>query len=143
MLPKILTTRRCGLVWLPAALAAMLMSTTAQAQGARHACRPDDKLIGRIEISTADRPGTWWHLTRKGMEAAGIDSADAQLTTMQTWFGIGFNTLAEAVAHLVAQVDPVDLNRNGFVCAYSIRGTRAAWGDPTYAFYTFRVGDDN
>jgi hypothetical protein len=123
-------------------LASMLAAPHVQAQAGRQACKPDDKFIGRIEISTADREGTWWHLTRTGMEAAGISGDANQLATMQVWFGIGFNTLAEAVKHLVAQVVPADANQNGFVCAYSIRGTRTSWKDPAYAYYTFRVWDD-
>lgn len=123
-------------------IALVLSWSTAYSQSERHACRPDDKLIGRIQLSTADSAGTWWHLTRSGMEAAGIVGDAAQLATMQVWFGVGFNTLSEAVAHLVDQVRPVDVNGNGFVCAYSLRGTRTSLGDPNFAHYLFGVQDD-
>ena len=60
----------------PAALAALpsAMVSTSQAASATGpaACVPDPKLIGRIALSTADEPGTWWHLTREGMDAAGL-----------------------------------------------------------------------
>ena len=35
-------------------------------------CQNDSKSLGRIELSTADTPGTWWYLTRTGLDAAGV-----------------------------------------------------------------------
>jgi len=119
-----------------------LAATAALAGNDPNSCRPDNKLLGRFELSTVDTPGTWWHLTRSGMEDAGIVGDAAQLATMQVWFGMGFNTLPEAVDYLVAQVKPVDANGNGHVCAYSLRGTRTALGDPNFAHYLFGVVDD-
>jgi hypothetical protein len=73
------------------------------------------------------------------MQDAGITDYKA---AMEGWFGREFSSLAEAVSFLVAQVGPADANGNGYVCAYSVRGTRANIGDPNLAFYYFRVRDD-
>ena len=127
----------------PAALAALpsAMVSTSQAASATGpaACVPDPKLIGRIALSTADEPGTWWHLTREGMDAAGLTDYQA---TMEGWFGREFSSLDEAVAFLVAQAAPYDANGNGYLCAYRLRGTRTSIGDPDYAFTLFKVRDD-
>jgi hypothetical protein len=123
-------------------LALALAATAAQGRTNQKSCPADSKLIGLIELSTVDAPGTWWNLTRSGMVAAGIDDESEQLATMQVWFGVGFNTLPEAVAYLVDQVRPIDANGNGYVCAYSLRGTRTGWGDPNFAHYLFKVDDD-
>ena len=126
-------------------LALALAATAAQAHNDPHACSPSNTLIGRILLSTEDSSPTqitWWGLTRSGMEAAGIDTDAKKLATMQVWFGVGFNTLPEAVAYLVDQVKPRDVNGNGYVCAYSLRGTRTGWGDPNFAHYLFGVDDD-
>ena len=124
-------------------LAPALAATTAQAHRDPHLCGPDVKLIGAFLVSTVDAPDTWWGLTHKGMVESGIpDNEDALKETMQRWFGIGFNSLSEAVTYLVAQVAPYDANGNGYVCAYSKRGTRAYLGDPNYTYYLFGVSDD-
>jgi len=124
-------------------LALALAATTAQAYRDPHLCGPDPKLLGRFLVSTVDNPDTWWGLTHKGMVESGIpDNETALKETMQIWFGIGFNTLEEAVVHLVDQVKPHDANGNGYVCAYSKRGTRAYLGDPNYTYYLFGVSDD-
>jgi hypothetical protein len=99
----------------------------------------DSKLIGRIELSTADTPGTWWRLTRDGLDAAGITDYRVAL---EGFFGREFSDVGEAVSFLVAQVVPFDANGNGYVCAYSIRGTRTSIGDPNIEFYLFQVRDD-
>ena len=104
-------------------------------------CRQDSKLIGRIELSTADGPDTWWGLTRQGLLAAGIQEEDF-LATFGTWFGQTFSSLDEVIALLVDAVRPFDKNGNNYVCASSVRGTRTVVGDPNYAFYYFRVVDD-
>jgi hypothetical protein len=102
-------------------------------------CTPDPKLIGRIELSTADTPGTWWHLTREGMDAAGLTDYHA---TIEGWFGREFSSLQEAIDFLVAQVEQEDKNGNGYVCAYRVRGTRASLDDPDLALTYFKVRDD-
>lgn len=113
--------------------------TVLASAGNAEACVPDSKLIGRIEIAGRDEPGTWWHLTRTGFDAAGITD---YLATIQNAFGIAFPDLQTAVDYLVAQVEPLDSNGNGFVCAYRGRGVVAATGDPFFWEYHFRVKDD-
>jgi hypothetical protein len=116
-------------------------ASTARKSGATGdaACVSDPKLIGRIALSTADAPGTWWYLTREGMDAAGLTNYEA---TMEGWFGREFSSTAEAISYLVAQVLPADANGNGYVCAYALRGTRAHFGDPNFALTLFGVRDD-
>ncbi len=104
-------------------------------------CRPGDRFLGRILISTEDVPGTWWYLTRTGFDAAGVTDYKAKI---ESFFGTTFQTLDDAVAYLVANVAELDarLNNNGYVCAYEFRGTRAWREDPDFNFYTFLVYDD-
>ena len=104
-------------------------------------CVRDSKLIGRVSLTTGDGSAEWWGLTKAGFVAAGIQPA-AYRSTIEGFFGRSFASLDDAVAYLVAQVEPADSNGNGFVCAYSIRGTRANTGDPNYTSYTFTVRDD-
>ena len=103
------------------------------------ACNEDSKLIGLIELSNADVPGTWWYITRKGMDEAGITD---YLTFINSVFGSEFADLEEASAAIVDAVRLRDLNGNGLVCAYSIRGTRASSPLPDPTRYTFAVSDD-
>lgn len=105
-------------------------------------CPNDSKLIGAIELSTADAPGTWWRLTKDGLADAGIVDPDDILATLSGWFGTAFTTELQAVETLVDAVRPFDKNANNYVCAFSLRGTRAYIGDPNYALYTFGVKDD-
>jgi hypothetical protein len=104
-----------------------------------NACNQDSKLIGLIELSTADVPGTWWYITRNGMDEAGITDYEAFIESV---FGREFADLEEASAAIVDAVRPRDLNGNGSVCAYSIRGTRASSPLPDPTLYTFAVSDD-
>jgi hypothetical protein len=103
-------------------------------------CHPDSKLIGRIELSTADAPGTWWYITRRGFDAAGITDYQAFIESI---FGQTFATLDDAIAFLVELVRPFDENGNGYVCAYETRGTRANYGLPNVSEYLFGTTDDD
>lgn len=103
-------------------------------------CHPDSKLIGRVELSTADVPGTWWYITREGFDASGITDYRA---FMERAFGRTFTTFDEAVTHLVNAVVPYDVNGNGYVCAYGTRGTRTNYGLPEVSNYIFGVTDDD
>jgi hypothetical protein len=103
-------------------------------------CRPDDKLLGRFLLSTADGPFTWWGLTKRGFDAAGLTDYKA---TIEAGFGQSFPSEADAIAALVEAARPVDVNGNNYICAYNLRGTRAFIGDPNYAYYFFLTYDDN
>ena len=104
-------------------------------------CQSDSKLLGRYELSTEDKQGTWWQLTRDGFVAAGIDSGK-YMATIEGFFGTTFSDLDEAVQALVDAVKPLDKNGNNYVCANSLRGTRAYLDDPNFVFYFFSVIDD-
>lgn len=129
------------IVRLAVAVAALCALSVAPAGAAPEPadCQNDSKLIGRIELSTADAPGTWWRLTKDGFDAAGVTDYKAM---MEGWFGTTFASLDDAVEALVAAVVPLDRNGNGFVCASAPRGTRTVVGDPNYGFYYFSVIDD-
>jgi hypothetical protein len=103
-------------------------------------CHPDSKLIGRIQLSTADTPGTWWYITREGFDAAGITDYQGFI---EYAFGLTFATLDEAIAHLVNAVTPWDENGNGYVCAYAARGTRTNYALPDVSRYIFGTTDDD
>ena len=105
-------------------------------------CPNDSKLIGLIEISADDVPGTWWRLTKDGLAEAGIVSDADLLATLNGWFGTSFSDLTDAVAMLLEPVRAYDKNGNDFVCAFSLRGTRAYIGDPNYTLYSFGTQDD-
>ena len=107
-------------------------------------CPPDDKLIGRIELSTDDRPDTVWGIFRAGLAASGVDvDIDADvLEILNGWLGTDFSNLDDAIAAQVESARPWDVNGNNFVCLFSLRGTRANLRDPLYQFYTFGISDD-
>lgn len=105
-------------------------------------CRPDAKYLGRIELSIADTPGTWWHLTREGIDKSYPGQVVDYTAIISGWFGTTFGSEQEAVTYLVDQVRPLDANGNNFVCAYGVRGTIAAVRDPNYTNYAFKVQDD-
>ena len=127
------------LITLTCVIVAAVIGTSASAAPEPGDCRNDSKLIGPILLSTDDTPGTWWNLTREGLDAAGITDYKASIDAA---FGTTFATLDDAIAAVVAAVSPLDRNGNGYVCASSIRGTRAVLGDPNYAYYYFSVQDD-
>ena len=124
-------------------LAVLLVPTTAlmSASGDDDFCRNDSKLIGRIELSTADGPDTWWGITKEGMIALGIAEEDFE-AQIEEWLGQTFPSLEQAIETLVDAVRPFDKNGNNYVCASTVRGTRAFIGDPLYALVYFRVVDD-
>lgn len=105
------------------------------------ACPPEDKFIGRILVSTADVPGTWWYITRQGID--NVFGAGADYTAVISgWFGLSFASQDEAVQFLVDQVVPLDTNGNGYVCTYETRGVHAGSGLPYFNQVAFGVKDD-
>jgi hypothetical protein len=105
-------------------------------------CQNDSKLIGPIELSTEYRAGTWWQITSDGLDAAGFDTDAEKLAVTESLFGVDFATLDDAVEAIVDAVRALDKNGNNFVCASTIRGTRAALPDPSYTNFFFNTTDD-
>jgi hypothetical protein len=126
--PRIDATRR--------AVAGVTSTATAAGQGPQ-ACVPDTKLIGRFAASTADVPGTWWRLTKDRFDALGVTDYKAAL---EGFYGLSFNSLADAIQYLIAGVAAFDANGNGYVCAFEERGTRAYLG--VNALYLLGIADD-
>jgi hypothetical protein len=124
-------------------IVAMAAAGPASADAVPGDCQNDSKLIGQIFLSTDDAPGTWWRLTKDGLEAAGIVGDEAQLAKINGWFGTSLTDISDAVEVLVDAVRPVDKNGNGYVCATrATSGTRAFLDDPDYQYYVFGVIDD-
>lgn len=111
-------------------------SGTPVANGA-HDCTPDSKLIGRFAASTADRPDTWWGLSKARFDAAGVRDYKAAL---ESFYGRSFPSLDAAIQFLIDGVRSWDANGNGYVCAFEIRGTRAYFGDN--AIFLLGIDDD-
>jgi len=109
---------------------------TSGSQGPQ-ACAPDAKLIGRTEVSTDDRTGTWWRLTENRFDSLGMTDYKANL---ESFYGQSFATLDDAIQYLIDGVASWDANQNGFVCAYDVRGTRAWLGDNRQ--FLFGISDD-
>ena len=108
------------------------------------ACPNDSKLLngGPTKIS-GEGPGTWWGLVINGLLAAGfVDEAD-QIDYLNDIFDTTFDTLADLKAYNLQLVqDTWDENRNGYVCAFQLRGTRAHFDNPYVDLTFFGITDD-
>lgn len=109
---------------------------TASSQGPQ-ACAPDDKLIGRIAVSTDNVEGTWWRLTKDRFDELGVTDYRAALAG---FYGQDFATLDDAIQYLIDGVASYDANDNGYVCAYEVRGKRAYLG--VNSLYLLGISDD-
>jgi len=70
------------------------------------------------------------------------DEAD-QIAYLNRAFGTQFNSLQDLKTYNIQLVDELwDTNRNGFVCAFELRGTRKYAGDALLNFTTFGISDD-
>lgn len=105
-------------------------------------CQNDSKLIGPIELSTVDEPGTWWFITSNGLDEAGFDTDAEKLEITNVILGTDFATLEDAVEAIVDAVRPLDKNGNGFVCAGTSTGTHGFLPDPSLNSVFFKVIDD-
>jgi hypothetical protein len=117
-------------------------SSSALAKPTPGDCQNDSKLIGAIELSTDDRPGTWWFITSNGLDEAGFETDAEKLEITELIFGTDFATLADAVTALVDAIRPLDKNGNNFVCASTVRGTKGFLPDPSFTSFFFSVIDD-
>jgi len=108
------------------------------------ACPSDSKLLnGGPTAVYGEGDGTWWGLVIGGMNDAGLTDEEVQVAYLSGLFGIEFPSLNEAEQYnldLLSQV--FDINQNGYVCAYSLRGVRGQADDPYFNLTHFGVGDD-
>lgn len=107
-------------------------------------CPNDSKLLnGGPTLVYGEGPGTWWGLVIGGLDAAGFDSDAGKVDYLNGLFGTSFDTLDELKTYNLALVDAAwDHNRNGYVCAFQLRGTRAYSGDPLIDITSFGISDD-
>ena len=107
-------------------------------------CSNDSKLLnGGPTLVFGEGPGTWWGLVINGLNQAGFVNEQDQIDYLNQVFGTSFDTLDELKTfNLTLLEDNWDLNQNGFVCAYELRGTRAHFDDPFINLTFFGVSDD-
>ena len=107
-------------------------------------CPNDSKLLnGGPTMIDGDGPGTWWGLILGGLLAAGFTEEQDQIDYLNKIFNTDFATLDELRTFNLDSVrDAWDLNGNGFVCAYELRGTRAHFDNPLLNVTFFGISDD-
>jgi hypothetical protein len=107
-------------------------------------CPNDSKLLnGGPTAVFGEGEGTWWGLEINGLNAAGFVTDAQKIAYLNQVFGTSFGTLAQLEVYNQNLVeDNWDLNQNGYVCAYELRGTRAYLDDPFVNFTYFGISDD-
>ena len=130
-----------GLVDLQPSNAAQFTPTQSVGPGI---CSNDSKLLnGGPTLVFGEGPGTWWDLVENGLVAAGFVEEDDQIAYLNQVFGTSFDTLDELRDYNLQLVeDNWDLNQNGYVCAYELRGTRAHYDNPYLNLTFFGISDD-
>ena len=107
-------------------------------------CPNDSKLLnGGPTRVYGDGPGSWWGLVVDGLEAAGFATDGEKIDYLNGLFGTSFATLDELKTYNLGLVaSGWDVNQNGYVCAFELRGTRAYSGDPLIDITSFGISDD-
>ena len=107
-------------------------------------CPNDSKLLnGGPTLVEGDGPGTWWGLVIDGLNAAGFETDNEKIEYLNLLFGTTFTSLDELKTYNLGLVTSGwDLNQNGYVCAFELRGTRAYSGDPLIDITSFGISDD-
>lgn len=124
----------------------MLAAVGVRAQsGEPGKCPNDSKLLNNgPTLVQGDGPGTWWGLVINGLNTAGFSTDEEKVDYLNQLFGTGFDNLDALKTFNIGLVDSGwDLNRNGYVCAFELRGTRAHFGDPLLNVTSFGIADDN
>jgi len=109
-------------------------------------CSNDSKLLNDgPTLVYGEGTGTWWGLVINGLNLAGFETDEQKVAYLNHVFGTSFgpdqiDELEMYNQDLVAQ--GWDLNQNGYVCAYELRGTRAYLGDPFINLTFFGISDD-
>jgi hypothetical protein len=108
------------------------------------ACPNDSKLLnGGPTAVYGDGDGTWWGLVIGGLNEAGLIGDDQKVAYLSEIFGIEFEDLDAAKQYNLDLLSHVfDANQDGYVCAYSLRGTRGQADDPYFNLTHFGVSDD-
>jgi hypothetical protein len=108
-------------------------------------CPSDSKLLngGPTQV-LGEGPGTWWGLVIGGLEAAGFQTDEQKIAYLNQLFGTTFSSLDQLETYNQGLVQTGwDLNQNGYVCAFELRGTRAYSGDPLINVTSFGISDDH
>lgn len=108
------------------------------------ACPSDSKLLnGGPTAVYGEGDGTWWGLVIGGMNDVGLTDEEDQVAYLSGVFGIEFASLNEAEQYNLDLLSQgFDINQNGYVCAYSLRGVRGQSDDPYFNLTHFGVSDD-
>jgi len=115
-----------------------------QANADPGACPRDSKLLnGGPTAVYGEGDGTWWGLIIGGLNEAGLLDEEDQVAYLSGVFGIEFDSLDAAKEYNLDLLSQgFDTNQNGFVCAYSLRGTRGQADDPFFNLTHFGISDD-
>ena len=107
-------------------------------------CANDSKLLnGGPTLVYGEGPGTWWGLVTEGLNTAFDDNEDAKIAYLNHVFGTEYGSLAQLAIYNQDLLSLTwDVNQNGYVCAYELRGTRAYLQDPFINILAFGVSDD-
>ena len=132
------------------ALIAITVPLSIHAQtGEPGTCPNDSKLLnGGPTLVYGEGPGTFWDLVLGGFDAAAaagapLNTDEERIAYLEQVFGRDFSNLNDARDfNLDALSQAYDINQNGYVCAFELRGTRAYSGDPYINYTTFGVSDD-
>ena len=108
------------------------------------ACPRDSKLLnGGPTAVFGEGDGTWWELIIGGLNDAGLTDEVDQVAYLSGVFGIEFEDLDAAKEYNLDLLSQgFDTNQNGYVCAYSLRGTRGQEADPFFNLTHFGISDD-
>jgi hypothetical protein len=123
----------------------MLTSVAVRAQsGEPGVCPQDSKLLnGGPTAVFGEGDGTWWGLVIDGLDAAGFETDKQKIAYLNHVFGTSFDSLDLLEIYNQNLVEANwDLNQNGYVCAYELRGTRAHFDDPFINLTFFGISDD-
>jgi hypothetical protein len=105
-------------------------ATPSCSTAARRVCSDQDPARGGAWSSTVS-------------PAAGFDQESEQIAYLNSIFGTNFASLADLQVFNIQQVSEAwDENRNGLVCAFQLRGTKAYLGDPFVNLTYFGISDD-
>jgi len=108
------------------------------------ACPSDSKLLnGGPTAVFGEGEGTWWGLIIGGLDDAGLTDDEQKVDYLSDIFGIQFENLDDAKQYNLDLLSQGwDINQDGYVCAYSLRGTRGQASDPFFNMTHFGVSDN-